>query len=144
MPNVDYATVFNPQDEDLEPIRRGLHEYNVSKLGTDVIDNYTRLAIVARDAENRVVGGIYGELFWDWLYIQTLWVDEEHRGQGIGTRLLAMAEDAAVSKGFHKSHLETTNFQGLAFYLKNGYQVFGALEGKPAGSTWYYIKKELS
>jgi hypothetical protein len=39
-------------------------------------------------------------------------------------------------------HLETTSFQALDFYLKNGYEVFGQLEGKPAGHTWYYLKKE--
>jgi GNAT superfamily N-acetyltransferase len=90
-----------------------------------------------------VIGGIHGEIFYDWLHIDTFWVDETHRGQGIGTRLLAQIEETALGKGCHGSHLETIDFQALGFYLKNRYAVFGQLEDKPKGSTWYYLKKKL-
>jgi len=90
-----------------------------------------------------VIGGVHGELCWDWLYIRSFWVEESHRGRGIGTRLLQEIEQAAMSNGIYRSHLETTDFQALQFYLDRGYEVFGRLEGKPAGSDWYYIKKVL-
>jgi hypothetical protein len=48
-----------------------------------------------------------------------------------------------MSKGFLGSHTETADFQALDFYLKSGYEVFGKLEGKPKGTTWYFIKKVL-
>jgi GNAT superfamily N-acetyltransferase len=120
-----------------------LHEHNLAHLGAEVLNDYHRLAVVARDETGEVIGGIHGELVWEWLYIQSLWVDESHRGRGIGARLLAAIEAAAVAKGFTRSHLETTDFQALEFYLRHGYEVFGKLEGKPAGATWYYIKKDL-
>jgi GNAT superfamily N-acetyltransferase len=138
-----YETIFDPAHEDLVAIERGLHEYNLAHLGKAILNNYHRLAILARDDAGKVIGGIHGELVWEWLYIQSLWVDEEHRGQGIGGRLLASIEEAAASKDFCHSHLETTDFQALGFYLKNGYEVFGSLEGKPAGATWYFLKKDL-
>lgn len=65
---------------------------------------------------------------------------------------------AAIERGLHaynvshldahviydcNAHLETAEFQALAFYLKHGYEVFGRLPGKPAGHTWYYLKKDL-
>jgi GNAT superfamily N-acetyltransferase len=143
MPSLKYETVFDPSQKNLAPIDQGLHEFNVAHLGQEMIDNYHTVMVVARDGDGTVVGGVYGEMFWDWLHINTMWVAEDHQGHGIGTRLLKQIEKAAVSKGFYGSHLETTDFQALGFYLKNGYEVFGELEGKPAGSTWYYIKKKL-
>jgi GNAT superfamily N-acetyltransferase len=141
--DVSCTVFFDPAPEDLQAIERGLHEYNVAHLGQEVVHNYHRVAVLARDEEGTVIGGIHGELVWEWLYVQSLWVAETHRGKGIGSRLMASIEKAATSKGFCHSHLETTDFQALGFYLTNGYEVFGKLEGKPAGATWYYLKKEL-
>jgi GNAT superfamily N-acetyltransferase len=138
-----YTTIFNPADEDLAVIDRGLHAYNLAHLGEEVIYHYHKVAILARDARGTVIGGIHGELAWTWLHIDTLWVDEDHRGAGVGSDLLARLEAAALVKGFYGAHLETTNFQARDFYLHHGYEVFGELEGKPEGVTWYYMKKRL-
>ena len=138
-----YNVAFDPPSETLDPIEQGLHAFNLACLGEEIIRNYHRVAVVARDDHGQIVGGIDGELCWDWLYIRTMWVAEKHRGQGIGSRLLAEIQAAALSKGIERAHLETTDFQALSFYLKNGYVIFGELHGKPAGHTWYYLKKEL-
>jgi GNAT superfamily N-acetyltransferase len=144
MIDVTYRTVVDPAQEESALIDRGLHEFNLANLGEDVIYDYARLAVFSRDDHDHVIGGIHGELVWEWLYIRALWVNDTCRGMGIGSQLLSRLEAAALSRGFSKSHLETTDFQALGFYLKNGYEVFGELEGKPAGSTWYYLKKDLS
>ena len=143
MTDWEIETVFDPPAESLARLDRGLHEFNLARLGEDTIHRYHRVAVFARDRDGTLIGGIHGELFWDWLHIDTLWVHEAHRGQGIATQLLAQIERTAAAKGFYGSHLETTDFQALGFYLKNGYEIFGELEGKPAGSTWYYIKKRI-
>ena len=139
-----YDVILDPPAEDVEAIDRGLHAYNLAHLGEDVIYDYHPLAVVVRDEEGAVVGGVHGELCWGWLYIKTMWVAEDYRGRGIGTHLLAQLESVAVARGFHQAHLETTDFQALAFYLKNGYEVFGRLPNKPLGHTWYYLNKDLS
>jgi ribosomal protein S18 acetylase RimI-like enzyme len=138
-----YETAFDPPSESLTPIERGLHQFNLSHLGEEVIYDYHRVAIFAKDETGTVIGGVHGELCWDWLYIKSLWVEKKYRGQGVGTELVRLIEEAAVSRGFFGSHLETTDFQALGFYLAQGYEVFGELEGKPAGSTWYYLRKRL-
>jgi GNAT superfamily N-acetyltransferase len=135
---------FDPPAEDVDAVERGLHAFNLAQLGEDVIYDYHRLAVIARDEHGEIVGGIHGELCWEWLHIDAMWVAEQQRGRGIGARLLAAIEEAALSKGFSKAHLETTDFQALGFYVKHGYEVFGRLEGKPAGHSWYYVKKDLS
>jgi ribosomal protein S18 acetylase RimI-like enzyme len=139
MTNLDFETVFDPSREVLESLWHGLDGFNRSVLGGY---DYARLAVVVRNEDGDVIGGLCGDLLWDWLHVQCLWVDEGLRDRGVGTKLVRMAEDAAVSKGIDNIHLETTSFQALDFYLKNGYEVFGQLEGKPAGHTWYYLKKE--
>ncbi len=138
-----YDVTFDPPAEAVKAIERGLHAHNLAHLGEDVIEDYHQLVVVVRDAEGDVVAGVHGELCWDWLYIKTMWVAEAYRGRGVGTRLLTAMEEAALSKGFAHAHLETTDFQARAFYVKNGYRVFGRLPGKPAGHTWYFMRKDL-
>jgi len=121
-----------------------LYEYNTSKLGAETTRVYHKFTVSVKDDDGKVVGGLIGEGYWDWMHVETLWVAEEYRGRDIGTRLLAAAEDIARSKGLHHAQLETTSFQALGFYRKQGYVIFGTLEDKPPGVTWYYLKKDLT
>ena len=50
----------------------------------------------AKDPQGNFVGGFRGEIFFQWLFVNILFVEEPYRGQGIGTRLLADAR--AVSR----------------------------------------------
>lgn len=134
-----YDIEWNPQGEALGAISRGLYEHNTACIGQR---RYDKGAIYARDDQGRVIGGIYFDLIWEWLHIEWLWVDEAHRDRGIGAELLRRAEAVAVERGITRSHLETTSFQAPGFYRKQGYVVFGELEGKPEGHTWYYMKKD--
>ncbi len=136
-------TTDTPADADLSVVEQGLHEHNLAQLCAEIVFNYARLASFARGADGRIVGGVYGEVFWQWLYIRTLWVEPTLRGRGIATALLKAVEGAAQARGIHQVHLETTDFQALDFYQKLGYTVFGELHNKPAGHTWYYIQKWL-
>ncbi len=138
---ITYETTFAPTDDVLSPIERGLHEYNLSVLGPEVIYNYAKVAITARDETGQVTGGIIGEFIWGWLHIQTLWVAPDQRGQDIGTHLLDQIQQIARERGVNQCTLETTSFQARDFYLKNGFEFVGAVEGKPKGHTWYYMKK---
>ncbi|MGE5221619.1 MAG: GNAT family N-acetyltransferase [Omnitrophica WOR_2 bacterium] len=143
MSEPQYQVVTNPSKEQLHPVEQGLYDYDLECLGEAVIRRSEIDAILARDEAGGTIGGIVGALAYDWLHITTFWVDKHYRGQGIGTRLLKMLEETAVQKEVYKCQLETTSFQALDFYLKNGYEIFGSLEGKPVGSTWYYLKKDL-
>ena len=140
---MEFETIFNPSQENLNPVDEGFHQVNLAHLGEEEIAKYHRVLITVKDVSERVIGGIHGEMYWDWLHIHTLWLTEEHRGAGVGSELLRQLEDIARSKGYVGSHAETTDYQALDFYLKHGYRVFGELEGKPRGVTWYYIRKSL-
>lgn len=143
MKKIILETTFDPPHDHLEAVNNGLHEFNLAQLGERLIYNYFKVLVIAKAQDGSVVGGIHGNMGWDWLHIDTSWVDEKYRRQGIGSNLLKQVEKAAISKGFIGSHLETTEFQAVDFYIENGYEVFGALEGKPKGHTWFYMKKRL-
>lgn len=141
---ITYELVKDPSEGQVHPVRAGLYLYNRKQLGGEANDRFVKLLVYARDEEGYPIGGVYGEAYWGWLHIDTLWVAEAYRGQDIGSALLAQIEQAAGEQGFPNSHLETTDFQALPFYQKHGYEVFGALEGKPTGHTCYYLKKVLA
>ena len=89
------------------------------------------------------MGGLVGETFWDWLHVDLLWVAEELRGRGYGSRLLAAAEAEAVRRGCGHAYLETLGFQAPDFYRARGYRVFGELADFPPGHTRYFMRKSL-
>lgn len=62
------------------------------------------------------------------LYIDILWVNENYRHQGLGSKLLEYVEDTAKAKGCYLIHLDTFDFQAKDFYLKHGYEIFGTLK----------------
>ncbi len=106
--------------------------------------DYARLGVFAyADAEKQtLIGGVFGDLLWDWLHIDSLWVRDDYRGRGVGSALMLRAEEMARARGVVNVHLETTTFQTLPFYHKLGFELFGELPNKPKGSSWYYLKKE--
>ena len=63
-------------------VQRGLDNYNHDfGYGT-----YTTLVAYVRDDTRDIIGGVYGELAFDWLYVDLLWVDEAFQGRGYGRR----------------------------------------------------------
>ena len=123
-----------------EVIGGGISAYNIQQAGQD---NARNLCFVLRSADGEIYGGVIGATYWDWLYINLMWIREDLRGQGYGARLLALAEEEGLRRGARHSHLDTFSFQALEFYRKFGYQVFGQLENFPAGHTRYFLSKDL-
>ena len=121
-------------------IVRGLLSFNEAWIGPSK-DQPVRF--VARD-ELGVVGGLLGHTKWSWLYVAKLWVDERGRGRGIGTQLLAAAEELARSRGCTDACLDTFEYQARPFYEKLGYQLFGTLDGYPPGFRQFYLRKRLT
>jgi ribosomal protein S18 acetylase RimI-like enzyme len=117
-----------------------INEFNFKTTG---ITDGELLAIFLRGTQNEIVAGIYG---WTWggtCEIRYLWVQAEQRGQGIGSQLLAQAEQEAVRRGCRQIVLDTHSFQAPGFYLKMGYQIIASHENYPRGYAAYYLRKEL-
>ena len=129
-----------PLEDEMREVRRGLRAYN--RPHVDDMD-FARITIFLRDGRGAVVGGLLGEVYWGWLYIDALWVSEQLRQQGYGSKLMSAAERAAAEKGCHSVYLDTFDFQALPFYQKLDYEIFGRLENFPHGHTRYFLQKAL-
>jgi ribosomal protein S18 acetylase RimI-like enzyme len=91
-----------------------------------------------------LVGGLVGHTWTTWLHVAYLWVDEDHRGEGLGSRLLTRAEHIArAERGCHGARLETWDFQAPHFYRRLGYRVVCAIPDYPPGITEYTLLKPL-
>jgi GNAT superfamily N-acetyltransferase len=138
----ELTLTFEPDvaSQDLDVVNAGLSAYNDQVLGSQ---QYEPMRLLVRDAKGQVVGGLLGELYYNWLYIAILWLHEDIRGQGIGRRLMATAEEYAASRGRTHVHVDTLDFQAPLFYQRLGYTVWGELGPYGDGHTRYYLKKTL-
>jgi GNAT superfamily N-acetyltransferase len=121
-------------------IGRGIHEYNSEQAGDD---HAQRICFAVQGPEQEVVGGVVAAIYWDWLYIDLMWIQEEFRRQGYGSRLLMLVEDEARRRGARNAYLDTFSFQAPDFYQKHGYRVFGELPDFPRGHRRFFLAKEL-
>jgi GNAT superfamily N-acetyltransferase len=138
--NIEEST---KDEEDL--VWKGIIKYNsaIIHLKKDVPE--ISVNRVLKDSEGNALGGINCILYYCWntMYIDMLWVNENYRKNGFGTKLLGEIEKIARDEECTLIHLETMDFQAKDFYIKNGYEVFGELDNVPAGHKRYYMKKIL-
>lgn len=97
---------------------------------------------VERDGD--VIAGLFGSVYWGWFDLDRLWVDPNHTGEGLGTRLLEEGERLARGLGATQVKLTTFSFQAKTFYQRFGYEVAGVLHDYPPGSDYYMMTKRLT
>jgi GNAT superfamily N-acetyltransferase len=133
-----------PSAAELECLSQGIQDFNRRAVpGLPEVADDLVFAVLARDPDGKVLGGIRARAFWGWLCIELLWLSDGARGAGIGTRLVERAEAFALQHGFNRVRVETTSFQARPFYERLGYGVYGVLEDCPVGHTTYFLKKRL-
>ena len=130
----------HPSETETDYIREALNQFNCAHVGDD---GHTPLNLIEYDADGNIIGGLLGGTYWGWMYIDILWVREDHRRQGVGSRLLTEAEKEAMRRGCHHVHVDTMSWQAPAFYQKHGYEVIGVLPDIPRGNQKYLLMKAL-
>jgi len=138
----EYKIVYEekPEDSAWGIIGHGVSRYNKEQAGDN---HFKRLYYVLKDSDGEVVGGVIAEVYWDWLYIDLLWVQEGLRRQGFGKSLMARAEEEARQMGAKNAYLDTFSFQAPGFYESLGYKSFGELPDFPQGQQRFFMRKEL-
>jgi GNAT superfamily N-acetyltransferase len=131
----------DPGGEVETELRRRLYAYNAAATG---IDDGALLVLTVRDEADDLVAGLFG---WTWggtAFVDLLFVDEDRRGAGLGSRLLARAEAEARSRGCTQVLLATHTFQAPAFYAARGYEERGRYPDYPAGEAQVMLAKRLA
>ena len=126
--------------------KNGLAIYD-KKIGIELYTSNKRLGDrVGFEAveEDKVVGGIVGKIeIFDYLHISLLYVEEEHRGKDIGTKLINKMEQFAKKNNLNAITLSTLSTQAKGFYLKLGYEIYGQFTDKTTNITKYNFIKQL-
>lgn len=129
-----------PAANDVRAVGRGLNGFNRAYLGDD---DHRPLAVFLRDVDGAVRGGLFGDTAYGWLHVDVLWLEEDLRGDGWGSCLLAEAEREAVGRGCRRAYLDTTTFQAPDFYLRHGYGEVGRIHDFGGGHDIVYLTKTL-
>lgn len=141
--NLDYNITI-PTEEECGYIRSKLLEYNITTIPLTQEKPFIFINKSIKDENDMIIGGILACLaLWNTLSIDTLWVKEEFRNNGIAKKLLSLVETEAIGMGCQISYLSTYDFQAKDFYLKNGYELYGTLNDCPKGHKLYHLSKML-
>lgn len=132
---------WKPEDSDF--IRKRVIEHNMKELPEELKTPNENISFVLKDDNGNISGGITANMFWHHMHIESLWVDENLRGEGYGRVLLEKLENIALEKGCRFIYLDTFSFQAPEFYKHNGYEVFGTIEDHPKGFNQYFLHKRF-
>ncbi len=137
----EYEIVYvEHPDEAWGIIGKGITDFNNQQAG----DQKAQIVcFVLQGPDQEIAGGVIAQIYWDWLYVDLMWLKEELRRRGYGHRLLTLVEDEARKRGAKHAFLDTFSFQAPGFYEKHGYHVFGELNDFPKGHQRYFFMKEL-
>lgn len=121
-------------------LRDEIGRFNLETTG---IAEFHELLRADYDDNGHLLAGVYG---WSWggtCWIEALWVRKDVRRRGVGSRLLAAAEEEARRHGCEQLALDTHTFQAPAFYQRHGFEVVGVLADYPKGHSKLFLRKRL-
>jgi len=101
-----------PRGEDVQVLSQGLTAHS---LAYTQVPGFKPIGVFMRDEHGALVGGVWGYVNWNWLFVGLVWV----------------------------SDLDTFSFQARPFYEGLGYEVFCTLDNYPPGHQRFFMKKAL-
>ena len=109
------------------------------------VSNLRELTVKVEDTDGSLVAGLSG---WTWgtcAGIAMVWVREDARKEGWGSRLLESAETAARQRGCTQVVVSSFTFQAPEFYRRHGYVETGRTDALPLeGSADVHFVKLLA
>ena len=139
MPDALNIAIEPPDEAVTAQIHAGLRAFNRRIEGSE----RQPFNVVLRDGDGRLQGALLASVRFDVMNIQDLYVEEPHRRDGCGARLIAMAEEEALRRGARLSCVMTFSWQARPFYEKQGYVVYAEISYLDGTHTLYSLKKDL-
>jgi GNAT superfamily N-acetyltransferase len=131
---VRIESIDNPDDAIREAVNVELRRHNEyasplywEKSGQPENDERP-LNLFAFAPDGVVIAGLFASTRFLWLKITIMSTKQDHRGQGIGSALLAQAESIARKRGCKYAYVDTMEYQAPDFYARSGYRLAGTLE----------------
>ncbi|MCR9070296.1 MAG: GNAT family N-acetyltransferase [Alphaproteobacteria bacterium] len=90
-----------------------------------------------------LIGMLVGCTNLQWLHVDLLAVRPQERRGGVGSALLANADELARKRGCVGIWLDTFDFQAPDFYPRFGFTEFGRIDDMPPGHTRFFFTKRL-
>lgn len=136
------VAVLSDRDPHAEAlIEEGLAAYNAAHFRPP--DMQTLDVLVRDGTAGAVAGGILGHASYGLFFLDLFHLPAEMRGSGMGTRLVALAEEEARRRGCTAAFVYTTTFQAPGFYERLGYARFGEVGAEPDGARRIFLSKRL-
>ena len=129
----------SPEPEVAQIIRDGLDAFNDAILGYG--DRVPLHVVVRASEDGEIIGGISGGTSLGLLTINLVYLPETLRGTGVGTRMMAMAEQEARRRGCRAGVIYTISFQAPGFYQRLGWRVFGEIPCDPPRTSRVFLRK---
>ena len=129
-----------PSAGDEAVVSGGLDAFNFAAAG---VQDRRPLAVLIKDpATGATLGGLTGRTSLGLWFVDLLYLPDELRGAGLGSRLLAEAEGEARRRGCVSGFVFTINFQAPEFYARHGWVEFGRIPSTD-GISRIYFRKDL-
>ena len=126
--------------EQVSQLEDRLAEYDIAHTGAP-LDGDIRLGIMK---DGQLIAGLNACMTaYKILYVSTVFVESDYRGQGYGKALMAQMERQAKELGANMIRLDTFDWQGKAFYEALGYEIVGGYENLEDGFSEYFFLKRL-
>lgn len=134
-------------EENKPEIIKAKLQFELREFNRPFLEQYQRknFAIYIVDQKQAMIAGLYGFFIMPHkaMRVEFSWVNEEHRGQGLGTRLFQYLEKYAHSKQCKTIQVSTGKWQGKEFYEKLGYKVIGVIPQWFCNQDEIFFSKEL-
>jgi ribosomal protein S18 acetylase RimI-like enzyme len=137
---VQIVSRHNLSITDIDHLEDRLYDHNRRATGSD---DGKGLAFVALDTKGTQIGAIAGHSWAGAAEIKQLWVDEGHRGLGIGRGLLEAAVVEASARGCQSIWVMSYDFQAPLFYETYGFHRAAELADWPPGHTHIILRRQL-
>jgi GNAT superfamily N-acetyltransferase len=128
----------DPALADENYVRTQLGVWNMKVTG---YTDYSPAYFFVRDGKDKIRGALLSHVWGKWLHVDTLWLHDDIRRQGWGTKLLEAAHELGREEGAEAAWLDTFSFQARPFYERFGYEAVFEVADFPAGHSRIFMRK---
>ena len=130
-----------------EPVARAIIGDRLNAFNDAIVGYADRTPLTVKVCDpdtGAVVGGIAGGTSLGLLFVDLVFLPDGLRGQNIGMRMMAMAEDEARRRGCRAGVLYTISFQAPGFCRKLGWRILGNVPCHPPGTSRVFLTKNFA